>query len=207
MAVGGVVLAAGGSARMGRNKLLLPFRGSELLCHALESLAASPVEPVCCVLGAESDAILRALRTHSFPRPIRFVVNPEHATGRASSVRIALESLPRECAAALFLPGDMPLLSSGDIGALVERFERTDAAVVVAVDEAGVRAHPVLFARRLFPRLAAIQGDGSGHALIREHWAAAEKVHVPGDHILDVDTEEDYRRLLARGEGGHARFL
>ncbi len=207
MAVGGVVLAAGGSARMGRNKLLLPFRGSELLCHALKSMAASPVEPVCCVLGADSDAVLQALRPRPFPRPIRFLINPDHATGRASSVRLALESLPRECDAAVFLPGDMPLLTAGDIGALVERFERSHAPLVVAVDAAGERAHPVLFARRIFPRLAALQGDASGQALIQELWEAAEKVRVPDERVLDVDTEEDYRRLLARREGDHARLL
>jgi len=101
----------------------------------------------------------------------------------------------------------MPLLTGGDIAALVDRFEQTRAPLVVAVDRTGRRAHPVLFARPLFPRLAALKGDESGHALIRENWEVAERVPVPEDHILDVDTEEDYRRLLAREEGGHARVL
>jgi molybdenum cofactor cytidylyltransferase len=204
MSVGGVVLAAGSSARMEREKLLLPFRGRPLLCHALDCMAASPVSNVLCVLGHRSDVVLPILRSYPFPRGIRFLENPHYASGRASSVRLALQSLPEGCEAAVFLPADMPLLRPEDVGTLVERFERTGAWLVVAVDESGVRAHPVLFARPLFPSLAALAGDESGHEIIRERWGVAEKVLVPRSRVLDVDTEEDYRRLLAEGEGGHA---
>jgi molybdenum cofactor cytidylyltransferase len=116
-------------------------------------------------------------------------------------VRVGIESLPEKCAAAVFLPADMPLLRSEDVAALVARFERTGASIVVAVDEQGERAHPVLFARRLFPRLVALSGDESGQGLIHEHWAQAEKVTVPRRRSVDVDTEEDYRRLLTEEEG------
>ena len=204
MSVGGVVLAAGSSARMEREKLLLPFRGRPLVCHALENMAASPVSIVLCVLGHRSDVTLPILRSYPFPRSIHFLENPQHASGRASSVRLAVRSLPVACEAAVFLPGDMPLLRPEEIGALVERFERTGAPLVVAVDESGERAHPVLFARGLFAPLVALAGDESGHGIIREHWSAAEKVLVPRSRVLDVDTEEDYQRLLAEWEDGHA---
>jgi molybdenum cofactor cytidylyltransferase len=204
MSVVGVVLAAGSSTRMGREKLLLPFRGRPLVCHALTSMAASPVSAVFCVLGHRAGAVLPLLRSYPFPRDIRFLENRLHASGRASSVRLALESLPPGCEAAVFLPGDVPLLQPGDIGALVERFERTAAPLVVAVDESGERVHPVLFSRGLFPALGALTGDESGQGIIREHWSAAEKVVVPRSRALDVDTEEDYRRLLAEGDGGLA---
>jgi molybdenum cofactor cytidylyltransferase len=192
---------------MGRSKLLLPYRGRPLVCHAIECLAAAPLSPVCCVLGSGAEDILRELGSVPFSREIRFVVNPDHAGGRASSVRVGLRSLPDECAAAVFLPGDMPLVRPEDVGALVDRFRRTGAPVVVAVDESGARSHPVLFARRLFLRLLELEGDESGHALILAYWDAAEKVPVPGSRSLDIDTEEDYRRLLAEEKSGHAPLL
>lgn len=189
---------------MGRNKLLLPCRGRPLVRYAIECLAASPLSPVCCVLGAGAEELLRELSSEPFSREIRFVVNPDHATGRASSVRAGLRSLPAACEAAVFLPGDMPLVRPEDVRALVERFRRSGAPLVVAVDESGARTHPVLFARRLFGRLMDLAGDESGHALILEHWDVAEQVPVPGARCLDVDTEEDYRRLLAEDQHGHA---
>ena len=192
---------------MGRHKLLLPFRGRPLVRHAIECLAASPLSPVCCVLGFGADEVLVELESAPFPRAIRFVVNWDHASGRASSVRAGLEALPDDCEGALFLPGDMPLVRPEDVAALVERFRRTGAPLVVAVDESGRRAHPVLFSRRLFARLLALRGDESGHAVIQECWDAAGKVPVPGSRSLDVDTEEDYRRLLEGEQGGHAPLL
>lgn len=207
MSVGGVVLAAGRSTRMGAMKLLLPYGGRPLLLSALESMSDSGAAPTLCVLGFRSGETLDALRACAVPAKIRFLVNREYASGRASSVRHALEALPEDSEAAVFLPGDMPLVRSSDVAALIERFERTGAPVVVAVDEAGRRAHPVLFARRLFPRLAGLTGDESGHAIVREHWDVAEKTPIPRNRVLDVDREEDYRRLIARRGGEHARVL
>ena len=201
MPVGGVVLAAGSSARMTRPKLLLPFRGKPLVCHAVACMAGAPVAPVVCVLGHHARDLEAILRSYPFPQPLLLRNNADYRSGRASSVRAGIESLPEECAAAIFLPGDMPLIRSEDVAALVARFERTGASVVVAVDEQGERAHPVLFARDLFPRLAALSGDESGQGLIREYWAQAEKVTVSRSRCVDVDTEEDYRRLLAGEEG------
>lgn len=196
MHVGGVILAAGVSARMARPKLLLPFRGKPLLWHAVSCMASAPVAPVVCVLGHASADTGSVLRTYTFPQPILVRNNDVYASGRASSVRAGIDSLPDSCAAAVFLPGDMPLLQPQDVAALVERFQRTGASIVVAVDEAGDRAHPVLFARSLFPRLGALQGDESGHGLILEMWPKAEKVTVPRSRVMDIDTEDDYRRLL-----------
>ena len=201
MQVGGVVLAAGQSARMARPKLLLPFEGRPLVCHAVECMAAAPVAPVVCVLGYRAPEVESILRKYTFPQPILVRKNEAYASGRASSVKVGIEALPEGCAAAVFLPGDMPLLLPGDVAALVERFERTGAPIVVAVDEAGQRAHPVLFARGLFPRLVALTGDESGHGVILESWPEAEKVTVPRRRVVDIDTEEDYRRLQGQEEG------
>ena len=207
MFVGGVVLAAGCSTRMGKDKLLLPYRGRPLLVHALRCMADSPASPVFCVLGCRAEEILPAIQADPAGAGIHYLINRDFASGRASSVRLALATIPERCEGAVFLPGDMPLVRAADVGALIERFERTGAPIVVAVDEAGERAHPVLFARLLFPRLTALEGDESGQGIIRESWDAAEKVPIARSRVLDVDTEEDYRRLLADEKGEHARVL
>jgi molybdenum cofactor cytidylyltransferase len=200
MRVGGVILAAGRSVRMGRPKLLLPFRGRPLVCHAVQCMAEAPVSPVVCVLGHGASEMASILRKYTFPQEILLRKNDEYLSGRASSVRVGIESLPEDCGAAVFLPGDVPLLFPEDVAALVRRFERTGAPVVVAVDETGTRAHPVLFARSLFPRLLARTGDESGHEVILASWTEAEKVTVPRSRSVDVDTPDDFRRLTS-GDG------
>lgn len=58
--VGAVVLAAGGSSRLGRPKQLLPYRGRSLLRRTAEAAVASPCRPVLVVLGAGASRIERS---------------------------------------------------------------------------------------------------------------------------------------------------
>ena len=183
---------------MGRNKLLLPYRGRPLVAHALEALTGAGASPVVCVLGFEADAVRRLLEagpTASLASSVRFVVNPDHATGRASSLRVGLDALGDGCDASVFMPGDMPEISAGHVAALMERYQETRAPIVVAVGPAGERSHPVLFAREMFDRLRSLSGDESGQGIVLGGWEAAEKVPIGPCVPLGVDTEDDYRRL------------
>lgn len=193
--IAGIVLAAGYSERMGRNKLLLPYRGRPLACDALGAVAGSRADPAICVLGHEAETVRSALSREQWPRPIRWIVNADAASGRASSIAAGLDAVPEECEGALFLPGDVPGVRPGDVEAVMEKYLETWAALVVAVESDGTRSHPVLFARSLFPRLRALRGDAGGHGLIQELWAVAEKVPRTGPRLFDIDTPADYQRL------------
>jgi molybdenum cofactor cytidylyltransferase len=127
---------------------------------------------------------------------VLYVVNEGHAEGRASSIRAGLKALPPRCEAALFLPADLPLVTARDIDRVAEEYERTRAPLVVTMDSGGRRSHPVLFGRPLFPDLMALKGDRGGRDLILLHWDAAVKVVRAGPSPFDVDTPEDYQRLL-----------
>lgn len=193
--IAGVLLAAGMSTRMGRNKLLLPVGGRPLAAWGLGALAGAGLDPVVCVLGHEAEAVQRALSSCHPGGRVRFVLNPDYATGRASSVRTALAHLPEECEAAVFLPGDLLGATPEGVRAIVARHRKTGYDLAVAVSAAGDRTHPVLFARKLFAALAALEGDESGQRILLERWDSAEKVPVSGDVPIDVDTPEDYRTL------------
>ena len=194
--IGGILLAAGQSTRMGRNKLLLPHLGYPLAAHALSALAASKVSPVICVLGWEADTLREALGQAKGAQRVRYVLNEGYTEGRASSIRKGLEALPPHCEAALFLPADLPMVTAEDIDRVVEEYERTRAPVVVVTDPGGKRTHPVLFAKSFFPKLMALKGDRGGRDLILLHWESAAKVIRTGPNVFDVDTPEDYQRLV-----------
>ena len=190
--IAAVVLAAGGSTRFGQPKQLLDWNGVPLLAHVVDEALDAGLAPVVVVLGAHADAIRPALGT----RPVQVLTNYRWAEGLSTSLHVGLSALPPEVAGAVFLQGDQPLVSAALLRSLVARFEESGAPIVHPAYE-GRRGTPVLFARRLFPELAAVHGDEGGRGLIERHGSVAVPVDDP-DILADVDTPEDYRRLRAR---------
>ena len=195
--IAGIVLAAGMSSRMGRNKLLLPLGGRPLGAYALRAMMDSEVDEVICVVGLESDMARGALEPHA-RRPVRWIVNEEYASGRASSIRAALGALSDAVEAAVFLPADVPGVTAQNINALLAAYGQTHAPVVVTLEPGGARTHPVLFHRSLFPKLAELEGDQGGQALIEACWSEAAKVRRTDGDVADVDTEEAYRLVAEK---------
>ncbi len=194
----GVLLAAGRSRRMGRNKLLLPFGGMPLLAHGLEALSSSSVDTVVCVLGWQAEAVRKAVVDAGLQDRVDFVVNRRSTEGRSTSIQAGLAALPEETEAALFLPADVPMVRAVDVDAVAEAYRESAAPIVAAVDRSGEPSHPVLFARACFPQLMALAGDVGGRRLIEERWDEVEKVTLDGPDPFDVDTPGDYGRLLKR---------
>ncbi|MCR4404070.1 MAG: nucleotidyltransferase family protein [Candidatus Acetothermia bacterium] len=197
MAIAGVILAAGeGSRFRGRNKLLLPFRGRAVVYHVVRAALGSRLEPIILVIGHEGEKILAALaELASHPR-IRVVENPDWPSGRASSVKTAIEALPKEARGALFLQGDMPLMTAQLIDSVAEGLLRTGAPLCFPLYN-GEKGHPVAFSRELLRELATLTGDQSGWGVVKRHWAEAVKLPLrDGATQLDLDTPEDYAWLL-----------
>ena len=194
--IAGVLIAAGGSSRLGRPKQLLPLGGRPLLAHTLGNALASGLDEVVLVLGHEAAAVRRALDASLGPTRARIVVNPRYAEGQATSVVAGLDAVAADAVAVLFLLGDQPTVAPETIDALLAAF-RTHSAPIVAPTYGGTIGNPVLFSRDLFPDLRGLTGDEGARGVVR---------HRPGDvHRVetglpspppDVDTDEDYRALL-----------
>ena len=192
--VSSIILAAGASTRFGQPKQLLDWGGVPLLAHVVDETLAAGLLPVIVVLGSGAEAALGALGE----RPVHAVMNWRWEEGLSTSVQVGLTALPPETDAAILLQCDQPLLTAGLLRALVARFEETGAAIVHPV-YAGRRGTPTLFARRLFPELAAVSGDQGGRVLIDRHASDLATVEVTDlDVLADVDTPADYDRLQKR---------
>jgi CTP:molybdopterin cytidylyltransferase MocA len=191
MGVSAIVLAAGASARMGRPKQLLPWRGRPLAQAALDAAAAGGVDEVVVVLGHEAAAVGAAL---ALPPLARVLVNPVHAQGQSTSLRAGLAALAPDASAAVVLLGDQPGVRPDAVRALV-RAHRDDPRPVLRAAYAGRAGHPVLLGRAVWEEAAALRGDQGARALMARAPERVGLVEVGGRPPEDVDTPEDYARL------------
>jgi molybdenum cofactor cytidylyltransferase len=193
--VAAIVLAAGGSARMGRNKLLFPISGETVLRRAVQRATAAGFDPVVVVLGHEADRAQAELAGLA----CRTVVNPDWTDGINRSLRTGLAALPPETTAAVVMLADMPLVTTEMLRTLIERWRDGTAPLVIS-DYDGVSAPPMLYGRALFPELLAMEGEGCGKQVVRRHREEAAAVAWPAAALADLDVPEDYERVQARIE-------
>jgi len=198
--IAALVLAAGGSRRMGRTKMLLPAAGGTLLASALAPLLEAPLGRVVVVLGHEAEAVRHGSALPADAR-LRIVVNEAWSEGLASSIRRGLEECG-DAEAVLVALGDQVGRTAADVHRIVEAW-RPGVPLVVPV-HGGRAGHPVAFARELWDELRGQGGDVGGREVVKRHWHRA--VLVECGPAADLDTPEDYEawrqaRRSASGEG------
>lgn len=197
--VAGVVLAAGTSSRLGRNKLLVRVEGESLVRRAVRRSAAAGLEPVLVVVGHEADRVTRDLAG----LPFRPVPNLGYSAGQPSSVRAGIAAVPEAAGAAVVLLADMPLVTAEAIAELVARWRSARAAapvLAVVSDYGGMVAPPILYDRALFPELLALEGPGCAKRVLARHRQATVSIPRPAEDLVDLDEEADLLRLLERLE-------
>jgi molybdenum cofactor cytidylyltransferase len=186
--VGAIVLAAGRSTRMGGpNKLLAEIGGKPLVRFVAEQALASRAAPVVVVTGherAKVEAALAGLR-------VRFVHNPDYAAGLSTSLKAGLATLPPEVDGAIVCLGDMPQVTAALIDRMLEAFDPARGALVVVPTIDGKRGNPVVWSRRFFPDLMALEGDVGARHLIATYADAVTEVPLEDSAALtDVDTPD-----------------
>lgn len=200
----GVILAAGGSQRLGRPKQLLDWQGRPFIVQVAKNALAAGLDPLIVVTGAESKAVGAALTGLS----VTIVHNPDWEAGQSTSMKNGVLALPEDCQAAVFLMSDQPQVSPTLIRSVVETYY-AKRLPIAAPQIAGRRANPVLFAREAFDALKGIQGDQGGRAVFSQFEVAWLEWTDERD-ALDVDDEVAYERLKRaffpdpeRGTGFH----
>ncbi|HET6545974.1 MAG TPA: nucleotidyltransferase family protein [Rhodanobacteraceae bacterium] len=182
---GAIVLAAGDSRRLGQAKQWLRIDGEALLHRAARlALATAPADCVI-VLGADAGRMAEAVGD----LPVRCVGSCDHRDGMASSLRAGLHALDVDCAAALVLLTDQPLLDVAHLLALRERW-RAQPLGAVASGYAGIVGVPALLPRRWFDALMRLEGDRGARAVLRERAAEVSVIAAPG-LARDIDLPDD----------------
>ena len=190
--VAGIVLAAGSSTRMGRNKLLLDVGGESLVRRAVRLAGEAGLDPVILVTGRFREAVEREVEDLDCAPTF----NPDHETGIQTSVACGVAAVPADCGAAVVMLSDMPFVTARMVRTLVERYAETDAPLVVS-RYGEVNAPPILYGRGLFGEVSRMRA-GCGREVVRRHHAQAVQVEWSVDRLRDLDRPDEYESV--RGE-------
>lgn len=195
MSIAALVLAAGGSQRLGRPKQLEPWGSDNLLEHVIRQTVAFPVDEVWVVVGANADRVLE--QTDFMGAGV--IENPEWEEGIASSIRAGLDALTQlsRCETALIVLGDQPNISAEVVEELLVSHRRSDSPVSVPKYRYN-RGNPVAVDRSMWPRLMSLEGDEGGGRLWQAHPEWVNEVWFSELGPRDIDTEVDIAELKPR---------
>jgi molybdenum cofactor cytidylyltransferase len=191
--IAGVLLAAGTATRMGANKLLFDLGGEPVVRRVARQAIEAGLSPVLVVLGFEAPRVAAALEGLA----VEAVFNAHYATGMNASVQLGIARVPVDCAAAVVVLADMPLVTSNMLTAMVERYRAGDEPLVIST-YGDVQAPPTLYSRALFPQFVGPEGEGCGRRIVREHRDRAAVVRWPAHLLADLDRPEDVELLRGR---------
>ena len=191
--VGGVILAAGSSSRMGLPKQTLQFQGASLLRRATLAALDAGCHPVVVVMGAHAEVCEQELDGLD----VSEAFNPDWETGMASSVRAGIErllSIDANITAAVLLLCDQPHVTADVIAGLVAAHETTGNPVIASSygEDFGV---PALFDRTLFAELTQLRGMSGAKEIVKRHASDARFLPFPQGSV-DVDTPDDFANLI-----------
>lgn len=190
--IANLVLAAGGSSRLGRPKQLEPWGGTTLLGTVVETALRMGAGETWVVLGAAQERILAEVDLSG----CRVVVNHEWETGMAGSLRVGLDALDRgsTASAALILMGDQPGVTVETAKRLQEAY-RPGVTPVVVPRYRYVNSNPALVDRALWRRLMMLEGDRGAMRLFKAHPEWVTEVWFSHRPPEDVDDQQDVERM------------
>ncbi len=195
--ISAILLAAGLSQRLGRNKLLLSPGGVPIVRRAAMALLDSRAAEVIVVTGHEAEKVRAALEGLD----VRFVHNPDYETGQGMSLLTGLAEAAREAEGYLFALGDQPFMTTRLIDRLIGAFGSSQAHVAAPFYK-GRRGNPILISRELREDLLALGGDEGARSIVSRVQAESPDrfaaVEAASEALFwDIDTEEDYEKVLS----------
>ncbi|MCD6514101.1 MAG: nucleotidyltransferase family protein [Candidatus Odinarchaeota archaeon] len=187
-----IILAAGKSERMGRPKLILPIiNGKTIIEHVIECVKSSKVDEVLVILGHEPHNIIPYVQRTNTP----FIVNFFYEYGMTSSFKRGIMEIADRADAALLVLGDQPLISTELIDQIIDIYEHT-SALIVSPKYKGKKGHPVLFDKKVFTDIINLPWYGIIRTVVHKYSLQHVTFDWEKSVIIDVDTPEDYRKLV-----------
>jgi len=189
--VTGLILAAGGSRRLGEPKQLLPYGSGTLLDHTLATARASGFDQLIVALGGNSAEVRRRVNLSGADA----VENPDFGEGCSSSIAAGLRAIDPRSELMVLMLGDQPGVTPATVRALIAGCEEETVVAACLYDDG--RGHPLAFGRTLFGELRGLHGDKAVWKLMDRRAEEVVDVRIPGRIPADIDTRADYEAVLA----------
>jgi molybdenum cofactor cytidylyltransferase len=188
--IAGIILAAGGSSRMGTPKALLDYRGETFLDRLIRILG-SVCDPVIVTLGYHAPIIREATRSNA-----RFVENPDPSRGQLSSLQTALAEIPGDAEGFLFMPVDCPSIESETVRHIASALQSPENPLLVIPRFDGERGHPVCARRELIREFLELPPTGQAKDVVHRHRDRTLFLDLSDPGVLsDIDDPQAYRIL------------
>ncbi len=189
--IGAVVLAAGGSTRMGQPKQLLKYHGVSLLRRAVDTVLATTFRPVVVVLGASADAC----RTELTGLDVIVVENSNWHAGMGGSIRLGIEALQKtNSEGALVFLHDQPLITANDLAGLGDIWQCGDPGKIAVSRYCDTLGTPIIIGRCWWDELKMLPPSAGAKRLINHHPDCCVVMDLPVA-ARDIDTPGDYDDL------------
>lgn len=184
-----IILAAGSSTRMKKQKLLLPFNGKNIIETVIENAVHAVESNIMVVLGSNKEEILEKIK-HS---PVSYCINENYRNGMLSSAICGFHALPGTAKAALIFLGDQPQIPSSIALNVLEAWKRSVKGIIVPVYR-GRRGHPVLIETRFIPEIENLDQNRGLKQLMEKFPEEIFEINCISPEILrDIDTPEEYK--------------
>ena len=184
MKIAGLILAAGGSSRMGdRNKLMMPFQGKPMLNHVVNASLNSNLTQTFVVVGHQSSKIKNLIQSDD----IQCVEHEQWELGMASSIVAGISQL-KQFDGFLILLGDMPLVTPELINEII--FHGSADKIVIPIKD-GLHGNPVFFGSKFRDELLTLYEDSGAKKVIQNNLSSLIKIEIQSNIIFkDYDTKE-----------------
>jgi CTP:molybdopterin cytidylyltransferase MocA/membrane protease YdiL (CAAX protease family) len=170
---------------MGEPKQLLEFNGKTLIQTAVDAALGSVCRPVVVVVGANADAVERAISGD-----VKIVRNDRWAEGMGTSIARGIEAIEGEVDAVILMLCDQPRISSGILNSVAAKADHG----LAAAGYGGTIGVPALFGRQFFGELRALNGSEGAKKILLKNEARVARVACP-EAAVDLDTASDLQRL------------
>ncbi len=192
--ISAILLGAGESRRMGKDKLSLSWGKRTILENCLQTLLCSRVKEVILVVNPKTEKIAHRLKDQR----LKVVVNPDYPKGMSSSIRRGLKVLDPRSNGILISLGDQPFIKTRTINALIGAFGRVEEKIIVPSFR-GRRGHPVIFHRKFEEELLRLKGDEGGKTILMKHPEDVHIIPVKSEGVLkDIDTWRAYKKEVKK---------
>jgi len=188
-----LLLAAGGSLRMGKPKQLLPWGEQTLIEHQIQTLLKTD-NSVNVVLGSNSNLIIPVIEKY----PVNIFINSDWERGMGSSISFGIQQIIQnfpEAEGVLITLLDQPLLTTSYFEKMLDDFQPGSQQILISRSSSGWTGVPVLFDQCYFNELTGLKNDEGAKKIVKRH---EKKVILldGGELLVDMDTMQTYQQLL-----------